>query len=381
MNASLKMGYPKNNSLRSILIKCIYGVTSYINSSKSILMIEKLQYLSFSRNEVTKEYIKILKEDKPTKVFFTHQRPPYVAPFLYATIKLKIVTTTFIFSWDNLASKGRMLGSFNSYLVWSDLMKKELRFFYPNVNSKNILVVGTPQFEPYVLDSYKMSRDEFLASFNLDASKKIICYSCADVSIGQNDAIVISVIANALRNNTIEHNVQLLVRTSPAEDDLRFKQVKEAFPEISWNVPKWKLTRTNHAELWSQRIPSKQDVCDLRAILSYCDLSINMCSTMSLDFMIFDKPVINTVFGNEENGLYNDQIFLNYDHYKRVVESGAVVIAKTEDDLINAINSELKAPEKRAKQRKELLNLQISKSLEGTSNRIVSSLISNNEQN
>lgn len=158
MNASLKMGYPKNNSLRSILIKCIYGVTSYINSSKSILMIEKLQYLSFSRNEVTKEYIKILKEDKPTKVFFTHQRPPYVAPFLYATIKLKIVTTTFIFSWDNLASKGRMLGSFNSYLVWSDLMKKELRFFYPNVNSKNILVVGTPQFEPYVLDSYKMSR-------------------------------------------------------------------------------------------------------------------------------------------------------------------------------------------------------------------------------
>jgi hypothetical protein len=51
---------------------------------------------------------------------------------------------------------------------------------------------------------------------------------------------------------------------------------------------------------------------------------------MSLDFMLFDKPVINTVFGNLENGLYNDQRFLNYDHYKKVIDSGAVTITKDE---------------------------------------------------
>jgi hypothetical protein len=39
------------------------------------------------------------------------------------------------------------------------------------------------------------------------------------------------------------------------------------------------------------------------------DLNINMLSTMSLDFIQFDKPVINTVFGSATNGLYDDQRF------------------------------------------------------------------------
>ena len=40
--------------------------------------------------------------------------------------------------------------------------------------------------------------------------------------------------------------------------------------------------------------------------------------------MLFDKPVINTVFGNISNGFYNDQRFLNYRHYDYVIKSGAV---------------------------------------------------------
>jgi hypothetical protein len=60
-------------------------------------------------------------------------------------------------------------------------------------------------------------------------------------------------------------------------------------------------------KLWSQRIPSTEDIKDLRALLQYADLNVNMCSTMSL-ILCFDKPVINN-FGNLENGLYNDQRF------------------------------------------------------------------------
>jgi hypothetical protein len=74
---------------------------------------------------------------------------------LYAAIQSKIPTSTFIFSWDNLASKGRMLGTFDKFLVWSELMKEELLYFYPNVKNDDVQVVGTPQFEPYVLDKYK----------------------------------------------------------------------------------------------------------------------------------------------------------------------------------------------------------------------------------
>lgn len=374
MQDNLTSGYPKSFSPRGILIKGLYFFTRIIHSNSSILFAEKLQFLSFSKNSITKEYLGLLKNDKPSNVFFTHQRPPFLAPFLYAAIQSKIPTSTFIFSWDNLASKGRMLGAFDHFLVWSQLMKDELLYFYPNVKNENVEIVGTPQFEPYVLEKYKSTKEEFLAKFGLDANKKIICYSCADVSIGPNDPIVIKAIAQAIKNNEIESQVQLLVRTSPAEDDSRFKAIRDEFPEIVWNVPKWILTRENHQESWSQRIPGYEDIKDLRALLEFADLNVNMCSTMSLDFMLFDKPVINTVFGNIENGLYNDQRFLKYDHFKKVVDSNAVTIAKNKQELIAQINEALSNPEKRKSERKDMIEMQVSKSLSGTSNRIAAVL-------
>ncbi|MDD3723043.1 MAG: hypothetical protein PHW92_11290 [Lutibacter sp.] len=374
MKDNLVSGYPKNNSIRSLLVKGIYFFTRFINSDASISVAEKLQFLSFSKNKITQSYLKLLKEDQPSQVFFTHQRPPFLAPFLYAAKHLKLPTSTFIFSWDNLASKGRMLGAFDHFLVWSDLMKAELLYFYPSVKDENVKVVGTPQFEPYVIPKYETTKQYFLNKFELDADKKIICYSCADVSIGKNDPVVIKAIANAIRRKIIEHDVQLLVRTSPAENDARFKAIREEFPEIVWNVPKWTLTRKNHAESWSQRVPSEEDIKDLRAVLEYADLNVNMCSTMSMDFMLFDKPVINTVFGNEINGWYNDQRFLNYDHFKKVVESGAVTIAKNERELIAQINKALANPTQRTQQRKAMIDLQIGKPLLNTSKRIAETL-------
>lgn len=376
MNDNLVSGYPKNNSVRSLFVKSIYSFTNFINSNSSILLAEKIQFSSFSKDRITREYIEILKKDKPSHLFFTHQRPPYLAPFLYAAIQTKTPTSTFIFSWDNLASKGRMLGTFDKFLVWSQLMKEELLYFYPNVKNDEVQVVGTPQFEPYVLDKYKSSKENFLAKFGLDSNKKIICYSCADVSIGSNDPIVIKTIAEAIRNNEIEAQVQLLVRTSPAEDDSRFKTIRDEFPEIIWDVPKWILTRENHQESWSQRIPSDEDITNLRSLLENADLSINMCSTMSLDFMLFDKPVINTVFGNLENGLYNDQRFLNYNHYKKVIDGNAVTIAKNKQELIDQINQTFNNPEERKSERKSMIDLQIGKSLQGTSKRIAKTLAS-----
>jgi hypothetical protein len=342
MKDNLHSGYPKTNSVRSLLVKIIYFFTQTVHSSASILFAEKLQFLSFSKHTITKDYLQLIQEDQPSHVFFT--------------------------------SKGRMLGTFDYFLVWSDLMKKELLYFYPNVKEEQVTVVGTPQFEPYVMDKYKTEKQDFYTKFALEGNQKIICFSCADASIGANDPIVIRTIANAIRENKMGFPCQFLVRTSPAEGPERFAAIQKDFPEIIWNSPKWILTRENHAESWSQRIPSEEDIKDLRSLLEYVDLNINMCSTMSLDFMLFDKPVINTVFGNPENGLYDDQRFLGYDHFKKVVDSQSVTIAKNPTELIDQIQEALAHPSARTKERKALIELQISEDLVGTSKRIAATL-------
>jgi len=371
--ANLEKNKLKDNSKRAKLISLIFKITSVFNSEKWISKYYNNQIKSTQKNSVSEKYLKLLLDSKIKTLFFTHQRPPYLAVLDKAAKDLEITTCSFIFSWDNLASKGRMAAPFDSYLVWSELMRSELHYFYPDTENKTVIVVGTPQFEPYILKQYGAIQSEFEEKFNLDHHLKTICYSCGDVSTSKSDTLYIETIAQAIKNEDIP-KVNLLVRTSPAEDGSRFEATRKKYPFIIWNFPNWNVTRTNHPELWSQRVPEASDLKDLRMILEFSDLGINMCSTMSLDFMIFDKPVINPVFGNEDNGLYNDQKYLKYAHYERVVKSGAVAIAKNAEELINAINFTLENPEARLKEQRELLKLQIGKPLEGTSLRIAKAL-------
>lgn len=363
-----------SNSKRAWLTRLVFKITNVFNSEKYIARFYGWQQKSFAKYAVTQSYLQLLKEDRPDVLFFTHQRPPYLAPLDHAAKKLGIKTCSFIFSWDNLPSKGRMAAPFDAFLVWSQLMKDELHYFYPKTKKQQVEVVGTPQFEPYVLDRYASSHASFFERFALNADLKTICYSCGDVSTSKNDGLYIETIAKAINSGKIPM-VNFIVRTSPAEDGSRFSAIKTEFPFIIWNFPKWQLTRENHPEPWSQRVPLKEDITYLRALLHYCDLNVNMCSTMGIDFMLFDKPIINPVFGNAENGLYNDQRYLRYGHYERVVQCGAVAVVKDEKELIEAINYSLENPLARLKKQKELLNLQIGKPLEGTSERMVMALL------
>jgi hypothetical protein len=371
---NLKANKSTSFSNKGISTKIIYLITHCFHNEGFIRYLEAKQERSVKNHMVTQKCIEVLKQTAPDVLFFTHQRPPYVLPLLVAARKSKIQSGVFIFSWDNLASKGRMAATFDFFYVWSKLMKKELLYFYPNSSKESVEIVGTPQFEPYVMPEYKLDKKSFFESFGLEHNKKTICYSCGDISTSKNDELYIEIIATALQAEKINNNLNFIVRTSPAEEPDRFVALKEKFPFIRWNFPKWKISRTDHPEVWSQRVPDRNDLIELRALLEYSDIGINMCSTMSLDFMLFNKPVINPVFGNEENAFYNDQRFLKFGHYKRVVSSKAVKIAKNKMELIDAINFYLQQPQINSNERRKLLELQIGKPLKGTSTRIAKAL-------
>ena len=344
-----------------------------LHSEKWIQHYNTLQQISFRNNAIVKSYREILEQEKLSLLFFTHQRPPFIAPLVYLAEQLKIKTCSFIFSWDNLASKGRMAANFDYFLVWSTLMQQELREFYPDVKIENIKVVGTPQFEPYVMERYHSSKEDFYTRFAIDPLKKTVCFSCGDSSTSRNDELYITCIAVAIQNKMLP-DVNLIVRTSPAEDPVRFSEIVTKFPFIQWNYPQWNLSRNGHQEAWSQRIPSEQDSKDLRSLLEYSDLNINMLSTMSLDFIQFDKPVINIVFGNVANGLYNDQRFLEYAHIINVIKSNATRIVKNETELIDAIKMDLEVPELKQKERTALVKLQVGAPVLNTGKRIATTL-------
>lgn len=364
-----KKQLPTNIKGRNLINFFLYYLLLVINFKKLSLFFEKYQYYLLKKNNYTKKIENLILPFNLSVLFFTHQRPSFISPILSVAKKAHITTSTFIFSWDNLSTKGRMAGAFSDYLVWSDLMAKELHYFYPEVDKEKIHVVGTPQFEHYYMDKFKVEKEEFLAKFDIGKDKKILCYSCGDVSTSRNDVLYIQILAEAIEKGFIK-NVVLLVRTSPAEDNERFKKVISKHKNIRWNFPKWEVHKAEHQELWSQRISTKEDQKDMYSIIRYSDININMLSTMSLDFMCYDKPVVNPVFGNEKNGLYNDQRFLRYNHIAIMTSFNATRLAFDEQSLIESVNLYLENSNLDSENRQELLKTQISKPIPGTAQRI-----------
>lgn len=366
---NLKKNNNRNISPRGLATRLIYFLTFFLHSESVIQSFERIQFRFFRRQKSHKVFRQVLNENPVDTLLFTHQRPPYIAPLVAAAQEKKVKTVAFIFSWDNLASKGRMAASFDYYMVWSDLMKRELLMFYRRIQSEQISVVGTPQFVPYIMNEYQSTKAKFLKKFALDSEYPTICYSCGDVSTSPNDPYYIEIIIKAIEEGILP-KLNLLVRTAPAESGSRFQNLKQRFPKIKWNHPSWNLIRKNHQESWSQRIPDATDLMDLRAILKYSDLNINMLSTMSLDFMLHDKPVINPVMGSGENGLGNDQRFLQYEHIKYLIQSNATKIAKTPGEVIEHIFHYLNGDSDQ-NNRKAFVDQQIGVPLSQTSSKMV----------
>src|SRR5690606_30961160 len=101
---NLKTTYSLANNRRGMLTRWIFKWGKYFHSERWIDFYYKLQQKTFSNHPSTKKYRQLLKNHTPDILFFTHQRPPYIAPLLLAAEEHHIKTCSFIFSWDNLAS-------------------------------------------------------------------------------------------------------------------------------------------------------------------------------------------------------------------------------------------------------------------------------------
>jgi hypothetical protein len=153
---------------------------------------------------------------------------------------------------------------------------------------------------------------------------------------------------------------QLLVRIYPKDQTGRFDELKERrkdilFPKVEWE-PEW-LT------------PKFEDSYALVNTLRHCSLGINVASTVSLELCMFDKPVINVGY-NPRSVPGREMSYAKYyefDHYKPVVDSGAVKVAWSEGEMRDLIFASLENPANASAERRDLIKEMFGDLLDGKS--------------
>lgn len=310
---------------------------------------------------------------RPAVLFCSHQRPPIILPPVLAARRCGIPTATFIFSWDNMTSKGRIAAPFDHYLVWSDLMRDELLRYYPDVGPDRIHVVGTPQFDPYADGALHWSKEEFFARIGADVSRPLICFSGNNVDSGPEDQEQVRILMGFIRSGRIAGRPQVILRPAPVDDGRRFDEVRRDFPELIYVHPGW----SSELPGWDHVLPPADDVQFLANLTRHSDLNINFGSTMSLDFAVNGKPVINSAFDVASPPVFGMPAYdfcMQFDHYRPVEQTGGSRFARSADQLAEFVNLYLRHPETDREGRQRLVDLEVSGPLGSSTGRIIQAL-------
>ncbi|HXH25931.1 MAG TPA: hypothetical protein VNI78_11815, partial [Vicinamibacterales bacterium] len=307
----------------------------------------------------TAHYRDLFAQVRPDIVVSSNQRPYGILPAVLAAQSLGIPTATCIFSWDNLTCKGRIAAPFDHYFVWSALMARELLQYYPHIPRERVHIVGALQFDPYADRATIVPRERFFAAIGADPDRPLICYSSGEPSIAPEDQGHVALLLTLIRNGRIAGRPQVVLRPTPTADARRFEEVRRRFPELIYAQPEWV---SGGAGDWSRKLPCPGDVAFLTNLAHHADLNINVASTMTLDFAIHDRPVVNVAFDLADPppfGLPLWDYYYRFEHYQPVVETGAALFSRSVDEFVEHINRCLAYPQLHEANRRRLVELEL----------------------
>ena len=319
----------KKTFQKSLFYKLIEIVSKRIyNDYSKILKLEIKLNKSYEKKN--RFYLKLLTKVKPSLLFSTHQRAMNAIPLVSAAKQLKIKTIGAIFSWDNLP-KARLTVKTDEYIVWSKYMNEELQLYYPEIDSKNITITGTPQFEFYTNSNYIMDKDFFYKKFSLDASKKTLCFSGDDLRTSPFDPNYLEDLAEIIQTEAL--NFQLLLRRAPVDTSGRFDAVISKYPDIIKKVsPLWNFDRDD-ASNWQVIYPKYEDIELLISTAYYCDAVVNVGSTMAHDFAMFKKPAIYINYNTVNSSSWDIETIYKFQHFKSIENLNPVLWLNSKQEI------------------------------------------------
>ena len=365
---SLRDAETNTSTLR--LKRMVKKVACYPFANRAGLnLLSKVERTTSWRLRTTDAYLRLFRKLKPALVFNgSHVHSRVAIQAVQAAQWLGIPTAAFIFSWDNLTSQGRIIPAYDYYLVWNEAIRNQLLQMYSSIRPDHVFVTGTPQFDLHFRQEFYWTREEFCARVGADPTRPLVVYSTGMANHMPAEPSIVENIGAMLREMT-DLRPQLLVRVYPKDQTGRFEQIKSQnpdilFPEVPWE-PAW-LT------------PKIEDAYLLTNTLRHAAVGINVASTISLELCMFDKPVINVGYNPPELDVKELDYGRCYafEHYRPVVESGAVMVARSESEMRSMLRKALTEPQADSGRRRALIKKMFGNALDGYSGvRVAGSLL------
>lgn len=256
-----------------------------------------------------------------------------------------IKTASINFSWDNLSSNALHVRKPDYLICWNDIIKKEAIDWH-GYTPQQLFSVGILRFDHYFQDEEQfLSREEFLRFKELDPSKKTVLIATVPATTFPHQKEIVSHIVSLKENKSLGYDFNILVRVHPIDRYDLYSEFEGRDGIHIERAGKPRISDTMHGHKIEM---TKNDLLNLKATLRYCDVNVNFASTLTLESAIFDQPIVNVGLG-----VYNEAY--DWTHYKPVVDTGGVRVARTLEEIGPLIDMYLKDRAHDRKGRKEIV--------------------------
>jgi hypothetical protein len=368
---------PNDKGLKNLAKSLLSNFLAYnyqgVEGSKQLW--HKIKSLS-RQSSYYRQCIDVLRQEKPSVVFCTHQRISQVVAPIEAAKSLGIPTACFIFSWDNLP-KGSLLVDADYFLVWSNYMKEEMLKYYPYINQDKIIVTGTPQFTLYFNKDNIVTKEQFAITHGLDPAKEFICFSGDDVTTSPYDPDYLedTILAVQQLNQNGDTQYQVLFRRCPVDMSSRYDHILKNYAgDVVAVNPRWSAISSESS--WSNILPLAADNDLLANTVAHSSLVINLGSTMALDFTINGKTACYIAYNiDDQDRKWNVERFYNYVHFQVMHRFDPVYFIKDRKLFADTISNALADTDNRLKRAQQWAQHMVLHPLEKANERFFNTLL------
>lgn len=331
----------KNNKVEFILSKFMIFFNLIILKFPALKKLFRfLEKIIFS----SKELEKILSNYEILNLISTYPVSPFEAKILNTSKKLGINTITHLLSWDNITCKGIFPVLSDYFIVWGDVMKKELIQYY-NISKFKIFKCGVPHFDLHYSKSLENNKI-YLKNLGLDHNLPYIFFGMSSSRFSPNEIGIVKYLARKINTNNYGKNIQLVIRPHPQNVQLGTGMEDPDWVDELRSLKSSKVS-IDFPDLIKSKLPwnmDKKDMQRLSNIISFAAISLNSCSTITIDSVMCNTFPILTPFDGEKNYPYwkSAERMIDYPHLSKLVSFNEVKIAKSFIELDNHINCFLK---------------------------------------
>lgn len=298
----------------------------------SIHWLKKLVRYVETRCFTTHEYAHYFETYQPSVVFGTSIVSSIDIDFMKEARSRGIATLGMTKGWD-LTTK--MLYRFvpDRIAVLNEPMKQSI-IDVQKIDGDRIDITGFPQFDAYTNPSLVIDRSTFLTSLGLDPKRKVIFFGSEGVW-APNDPNIAETLAMWINTpGMLPYDCSLIIRPHYTDIKNQTFEFLRAQPNVYVDD---KLNRVDFfLDNWD---PRQDEVIHLANILKWSDMLVTVASTLTLDMVCFDKPIINVAY----NALLHQGAdvtvrLYEMDHYQWVLNTQGVSLVYSDQELLTAIN-------------------------------------------